>query len=93
MPNGYPQTEGERLVALETRMCNLEKAIREVKDDVDGMRLELAESRKEQREMLKHVIDSADERYASKLSERLIFGMAGATLLAVLYLVLNIVGI
>lgn len=82
MKSHYARTDGERLVALETRMCEIEETLNEVRGDV-----------KEIRRAFSSFVDEADKRYANKIAERLIFGMAGATLLSVMYLVLRTSGL
>ena len=73
------KTTKERIAVLETKVDDL-------KNNVDG-------GFKGVNERLDDFIDCADKKYASKLTERIVFGMVSVIILAVLYYILSHVGI
>ena len=73
-------------VKLGTKVSDLKEANSEdhqdIKDCIGGLEVKTNE-----------FIKGADKRYASKLSERIVYTMVGAVLLAVLYFILRKAGI
>lgn len=64
------------------RLAVVEEKMDNMKESVDGLRADLCK-----------FIDSADSKYASKLTETIVYSMAGLMLVAVLYALLHLVGI
>lgn len=71
------QNDGERLAALEISMCNVESSVDRLDRKIDSRFDELAAK-------LDGFIEGADQRYASKLTEKIVNGAAGLILVAVL---------
>lgn len=72
----HPQNDGERLAALEQSVCNVESQVEKLDHKVDERFDTLGEQ-------LAAFIKSADEKYASKLTERIVYGLVGLVLAAV----------
>lgn len=64
------------------RLAVVEEKVDSMKESVDCLRQDF-----------KDFIVSADNKYASKLTEFIVYGMAATMLLAVLYAVLHLIGI
>ena len=64
------------------RLAVVEEKVDAMKESVDCLR-----------DDLKAFINEADGRYASKVTERLVYGLVAAVLLAVVYAVLHLIGI
>lgn len=79
-----PQTDGERLVALETQVCNVEKQVTALDTKVDE-RFSSMELK------LDRFIESADGKYAEKKVEKIVYGMVALTLSTVFLALLAIV--
>ena len=69
-------------MSTQERMARLE-------EKTDHIAAEVAELK----DTMKNFIAAADKRYAAKPVERVVYGMTGAILLSVLYLILRHVGI
>jgi len=72
----HPQNDGERLAALEQSVCNVESQVEKLDHKVDERFDTLGEQ-------LATFIKSADEKYASKLTERIVYGLVSLVLMAV----------
>ena len=72
----HPQNDGERLAALEQSVCNVESQVEKLDAKVDERFDTLGEQ-------LAIFIKSADEKYASKLTERIVYGLVSLVLMAV----------
>ena len=72
----HPQNDGERLAALEQSVCNVESQVEKLDAKVDERFDTLGEQ-------LVTFIKSADEKYASKLTERIVYGLVSLVLMAV----------
>lgn len=70
---------GERMVRMETKMEEHCKSNDERFDRIEVL--------------LNGFIKSADRKFASKLTEKIVYGMAGIILTSVLYIILKSVGI
>ena len=64
------------------RLAVVEEKIDTMKESVDKLEASLAD-----------FIKCADSKYASKLTERIVYGLAGVMLLAVIYAILRTVGL
>lgn len=71
-----PQNDGERLTALEQALCNVEEKVGNLDAKMDEKFAELGKQ-------LAGFIASADTKYASKLTERIVYGMVALVLTAV----------
>lgn len=71
-----PQNDGERLTALEQALCNVETQVEKIDKKIDEKFEELGGQ-------LSVFIQSADLKYASKLTERIVYALVGLTLVAV----------
>lgn len=88
-------SEGERLARLETKLDEHEKSNNERFDRLFGMMDDFIGTANEKfaSKYVEDQVKKLDERFASKLVERIVYGMCGAILMAVLYLALNHLGI
>lgn len=75
-----PQNDGERLTAMEQAMCNVETKVDDLKTDIDGLRADF-----------KDFIAAADNRYASKTVERVVYAAVGLVLSSVMLALLALV--
>lgn len=77
-----PRTLGERMEKLETDIDYLKKSQDEMKIDVKSLnnnfKEELEKLNNNVSASLKIFTDSADKKYASKLTERIVYGIIGA---------------
>ena len=64
------------------RLAVVEEKMDSMKESVDCLRQDF-----------KDFINSADSKYASKLTEFIVYGMAATMLLAVMYAILHLIGI
>lgn len=65
---------------------NMDKKIDDIKKAINDLRIDIAE-------LPAKIFDKGDKRYASKLSEKIIYGMVGviltSVLMAVIYLIIK----
>lgn len=77
-----------------TEICDIKhKQIMEefktIKEDVADVKKDIEEVKINIAELPEKLAEKFDERYAGKLSERLVFGLAGVMLAALIYALLN----
>ena len=72
----HPQNDGERLAALEQSVCNVESQVEKLDHKVDERFDTLGEQ-------LATFIKSADEKYASKLTETIVYGFVSLVLVSI----------
>lgn len=72
----HPQNDGERLAALEQSVCNVESQVEKLDHKVDERFDTLGEQ-------LAAFIKSADEKYASKLTETIVYGFVSLVLVSI----------
>jgi t-SNARE complex subunit (syntaxin) len=80
------QQEIERLAVLENEVQHIKGCV----EKIDKTLTEFVLAVNEQREADK---EAADKRYASKLTEKLVYGLVAIVLIGVAYLVLSHVGL
>lgn len=90
-----PQNDGERLIGLETEMCEVREDVRNIAKDVKDLQATTATKDDVQKltDTVKAVAKSSDEKYASKLTERIVYGLVVVACLAVVYAVLQSIGL
>jgi len=69
----------ERIAVLETKVDDLDKKVDEGFNNIEGK--------------IDEIVCNMDKKYASKVTENIVFGMMGAIALSVLYYILKHVGI
>ncbi len=85
-PRVYPANDGERLAALEQCMVSIEKSVEDLEHKMDSRFDALSDD-------IKAFVKASDERYAAKQVEKLVYGVVGIVLTAIVYGLLDLLGL
>jgi len=71
-----------KMGAIEEKLSNNEKEHKEIMEELSGFRDDIKHLSLEVAKLPQEILKLADERYASKTAERVIYGLVGAVCLA-----------